>query len=203
MWREGLTNRQADILEMINETVTKNGFAPSIREIADAFEISSPNGVVCHLKALERKGYLSRRKTKSRAIELSAEYLEKVRGMPLKGVVTAGALQETIGRSRRVDFGTMFDVEQCFALEVAGDSMIEAQISDGDYIIIRPSEDAKPGQIVVATTADGQSTVKYWFPEAGGIRLQPANRNMDPIYSSDAKVVGIAVGVVRKMKTLN
>lgn len=199
MWREGLTDRQADILEMINESVTKNGFAPSIREIADAFEISSPNGVVCHLKALERKGYLSRRKTKSRAIELSAEYLEQVRGMPLRGVVTAGALQEKTGPTRRVDFGTMFDVEQCFALTVTGDSMIEAHISDGDYLIVRPSESAEPGQIVVAMTPDGQSTVKYWFPEPGRVRLQPANREMAPIYSTDAKVVGIAVGIVRKM----
>lgn len=199
MWREDLTKRQADILEMINDCVTKNGFAPSIREIADAFEISSPNGVVCHLKALERKGFLSRRKTKSRAIELSADYLSQVRGMPLRGQVMAGALHEAVEQNRRVDFGTMFDVETCFSLQVSGDSMIDAHIADGDFVVVRPAEEAAPGSIVVARTADGQATVKYWFPEAGRVRLQPANANMQAIYSRDAQVVGVVVGIVRKL----
>ena len=198
MWSDGLTKRQAEILEMINDCVTRNGFAPSIREIADAFEISSPNGVVCHLKALEKKGFLSRRKTKSRAIELSKDYLRHVRGMPLKGEIAAGDLNESMEARHRVDFGNMFDPEQNYALQVRGDSMIDAHICDGDYVVVKPSHQAESGQIVVARTHDGQTTVKYWFPEDGRVRLQPGNATMGPIYSTCAEVVGVVVGVVRQ-----
>lgn len=199
MWRDSLTNRQAEILELIAESVQTKGFAPSIREIADAFGINSPNGVVCHLKALERKGFLIRQKSKSRAIELTAYFLEQIKGLPLKGQVAAGDLHESSKPGQRVDFGALFEVEGGFALKIRGDSMIDANITDGDYVVVTPQDSAKPGQIVVAQTPQGKTTIKYWFPEGNRIRLQPANKKMEPTFATDVKVLGVITGVVRKL----
>jgi repressor LexA len=84
-----------------------------------------------------------------------------------------------------------------YALEIKGDSMIEAHIADGDYVVVEPAETARPGQMVVAITPDGEATLKYWYPEKNCIRLQPANSEMEPIRVKEARVLGIAVGIVR------
>ena len=119
--------------------------------------------------------------------------------MPLFRRVAAGVLQETVEQHARIDFGAMFSRNNQFVLEVRGDSMIEAQIADGDYVVVKKQRVAAPGQMVVAQTADGEATLKYWYPEKNRIRLQPANSDMAPIYVRDAQVLGIVVGVVRKL----
>ncbi len=97
------------------------------------------------------------------------------------------------------DFGELFDSDDLFVLEVSGDSMIEDQISDGDYVVIRKQDTASKGQIVVALTEENEATLKRWYPEADRIRLEPANSTMKPIYVKNARVLGVCVGVVRKM----
>ena len=136
----------------------------------------------------------------SRAIQLAAEPIED-RGLPLAGRIAAGVLHEAIEQDERVDFDEMFDPgdKNLFVLEVSGDSMIEDQIADGDYVVVHQQRTARKGQIVVAMTDEGEATLKRWFPEKNRIRLEPANSTMKPIYVNDAKVLGVVVGVVRKV----
>lgn len=194
-----LTSRQLEVYELIRDKILQRGYGPTVREIGEAFGIRSPNGVVCHLKALEKKGLISRSPNKSRAIELTAEALEEERGLPLAGVVAAGATQLAFEQDDRVDFSSMFHGTGQFVLEVSGDSMVEAHISDGDYVVVKQQATASEGQMVVAQTEEGEATLKYWYPEADRIRLQPANATMDPIYVPNATVLGVVVGVVRQV----
>jgi repressor LexA len=195
-----LTERQRDVYKFIREKIRGRGYGPTVREIAARFGIQSPNGVVCHLKALEKKGLITREPNMSRAIQLSAEPIEE-RGLPLAGRIAAGVLHEAIEQDERVDFQEMFDpsAKNLFALQVNGDSMIEDQIADGDYVVVQKQRTARKGQIVVALTDEGEATLKRWFPEKNRIRLEPANSTMKPIYVKDARVLGVVVGVVRKV----
>lgn len=194
-----LTDRQKNVYEFIRDKICNRGYGPTVREIGAEFSISSPNGVMCHLKALEKKGLIRRSPNKSRAIELTRDAIHEGRGVPLAGRIAAGVLHEAIEQSERIDFGEMFHKKNLFVLEVTGDSMVDAHITDGDYVVIKPQKTAHAGQMVVARTEDGEATLKYWFPESNRIRLQPANARMQPIYVKDATVLGIVVGVVRKI----
>jgi repressor LexA len=197
---DSMTPRQAKVYEFIREKIRNRGYGPTVREIGAQFDITSPNGVVCHLRALEKKGLISREPNMSRAIELVAERLDE-RSLPLRGQIAAGVLHEAIEQEERVDFGKMFDPmnRDLFVLEVKGESMIDDQIADGDYVICRKQRTARKGQIVVAITDEGEATLKRWFQEKNRIRLEPANANMKPIYVKNAKVLGVVVGVVRKV----
>ncbi len=198
---EQLTERQQEVYEFIRDKIRHRGYGPTVREIGDAFDIRSPNGVVCHLKALEKKGLIRREKNRSRAIELAAEPIHPT-GLPLAGRIAAGVLHEAIEQNERVDFGEMFNPEDpnLMVLEVRGDSMIEDQIADGDYVVIRKGRRPNRGQIVVALTDENEATLKRWYPERNRIRLEPSNSRMKPIYVKNAQVVGVLVGVVRKVK---
>jgi len=198
-----LTSKQALVFEFIKERVQSRGYGPTVREIGEHFQISSPNGVMCHLRALERKGLLHRVRKHdraiARAIELAPEIIAEEKGMPLAGTVAAGLTTLAFEQADRVDFGQMFSKRSYFALKVKGDSMIDAQIADGDYVVVKKQRTAQPGQMVVAQTPEGEATLKYWHPEAHRIRLQPANSSMQPIYVKDASVMGVVIGVVRNL----
>tara|TARA_B110000116_G_scaffold237040_1_gene223010 strand:+ start:189 stop:809 length:621 start_codon:yes stop_codon:yes gene_type:complete len=194
-----LTQRQLSVYEFIRDNILYRGYGPTVREIAAEFGIKSPNGVVGHLNAIEKKGLIVRDKKKSRAIELTPEALEEERGLPLVGTVAAGMTNLAFEQDDRVDFGSMFSSSDQFVLEVNGDSMIEAHIADGDYVVVKRQTNANPGEIVIAQTDEGEATLKYWFPESNRIRLQPANRDMEPIYLKNASVLGVVVGVVRQV----
>ncbi len=196
---ERLTERQRAVYEFICDKIHNRGYGPTVREIGKNFGITSPNGVMCHLKALEKKGLIRRTPKESRAIELTDLAKRTGRGLPLKGRVAAGALHEAIEQDERVDFGAMFTKRDWYVLEISGDSMIDAQIADGDYVVVEPRETAEDGEMVIARTDDGQATLKYWHPERKRIRLQPANSEMDPIYVKKADVLGVVVGVVRRL----
>jgi repressor LexA len=193
-----MTKRQRMVYEFIRDKIRNRGYGPTVREIGEQFGIASPNGVMCHLKALEKKGVITREPNMSRAIQLAVEPIEE-RGLPLRGRVAAGVLHEAVEQNERVDFDAMFNKKSYFVLQVNGDSMIDAQIMDGDYVIIKKAREAQSGQIVVAQTEDGEATLKRWYPEANRIRLEPANRSMRAIYVKDAKVLGVLIGVVRNM----
>lgn len=191
-----LTKRQKAVYEFVRDKIRNRGYGPTVREIGEKFDIASPNGVMCHLRALEKKGLITRAPNMSRAIQLSAEPIEE-RGLPLAGEVAAGVMHEAIEQKERVDFGAMFGRKNQFALRVRGDSMIDAAIADGDYVIVKKQRTATKGQMVVTQTEDGEATLKYWFPEKNRIRLQPANSEMSAMYVKDARVLGVVVGVVR------
>ncbi len=197
---ERLTDRQRAVYEFIRERIRNRGYGPTVREIGDHFRIRSPNGVMCHLKALEKKGLIVREANMSRAIQLATEPAH-FRGLPLAGRIAAGVLHEAVEQEERVDFEAMFpsEREDLMVLEVSGDSMIDDQITDGDYVVVRRQRTARKGQIVVAITDEGEATLKRWFPEKNRIRLEPANSTMKPIYVRNARVLGVVVGVVRKV----
>jgi repressor LexA len=194
-----LTQRQKEVYQFIREKIRGRGYGPTVREIGDHFEISSPNGVMCHLKALEKKGLITREPNMSRAIQLSTEPAEE-RGLPLAGRIAAGVLHEAIEQNERVDFDAMFSHKNLFVLEVSGESMIDAQIADGDYVVVRRQRTARDGQIAVVQTEEGEATLKRFYMERNRIRLEPANATMKPIYVKNAKILGVVVGVVRQVE---
>jgi repressor LexA len=195
---EQLTDRQRVVYEFIRDKIRNRGYGPTVREIGDQFRISSPNGVMCHLKALEKKGLITREPNMSRAIQLAAEPIED-RGLPLAGRIAAGVLHEAIEQDERIDFGALFEQKNQFVLQVTGDSMIEAQIADGDFVVVRKQRTARDGQIVVVLTDEGEATLKRFYLEKNRIRLEPANSSMKPIYVKNAKLLGVVVGVVRQI----
>ena len=192
-----LTERQQNVYDMIRNLIVERGYGPTVREIGEHFGIKSPNGVMCHLRALERKGLIRRSPNKSRAIELTHAADRNGHSLPMAGMVAAGPTSLAFEQNDRVDFSEMFFKDDRFILRVSGDSMIDAHIKDGDYVIVQRQDSAETGEMVVAQTPDGEATLKYWFPEDGRIRLQPANEDMSAIYVKDASVIGVAVGVVR------
>jgi repressor LexA len=201
---DSLTTRQMAVFEFIKEKILARGYGPTVREIGEHFKISSPNGVMCHLRALEKKGLLRRvrkqERAVARAIELAPEILAENKGLPLVGSVAAGMTTLAWEPSDRIDFAELLNQKNYFALKVSGDSMIDAHIADGDYVVCRKQKTAQAGQMVVAQTPDGEATLKYWFPEAGQVRLQPAKSGLEPIYVKDASVAGVVVGVVRNLE---
>ena len=199
-----LTDRQRAIYDFIRDLIVRRGYGPTVREIAKRFGIRSPNGVMCHLRALERKGLIRRDANKARAIELTVPAADRNRssaegrgGLPFGGFVSSGFADRAFELNECVDFGEMFRGKDCFVVRVVGDSMIEAHIADGDYVICRAADTAERGQMVVVLNERGEATLKYWYPEANGICLQPANSAMEPIYVRRAQVRGVVIGVVR------
>ena len=199
MLQETLTKKQQTIFNFIRNRIEERGFGPTIREIAEEMEFRSPNGVICDLTALEKKGLINRTNHKSRSIVLTDEVSEEINGFPLAGRVAAGSLMEAVEQTERIDVSAMWPKKGTYVLEVDGDSMIDAQIASGDYVIVKRRHTASKGDIVVARTSDGEATLKYWFPEKNRVRLQPANKKMKPIYSRDVKVIGVVIGVVRNL----
>lgn len=199
-----LTPRQREILEFIRREVQQRGYPPSVREIGQAVGLSSSSTVHGHLGKLEEKGYIRRDPTKPRAIELLDEETGASRTdlvyAPVVGRVTAG---EPILAVENIEsyFPLPKDFTssgELFLLEVRGDSMRNAGILDGDYVVVRQQPDAVNGDIVVALIGD-EATVKRFFKEDGRIRLQPENEAYAPIIGTDIQVLGKVVGVYRRL----
>ncbi len=203
-----LTDRQRSVLDFLRDFLKDNGYPPTIREIAAHFDLRSPRGVQDHLKALERKGYIRRAPERSRGIELlelggrRSPAASNVLRLPLIGQVAAGVpvlSEENIEEWIEVD-ASFAAREGNFLLKVVGDSMVEAHILDGDTIVVSPQETARDGEIVVALV-DDEATVKTFYKEPGGIRLQPENANLKPIWvpagSAEVRIIGKVVAVMR------
>lgn len=195
-----LTQRQREIFEFIKEKIDTRGYGPTVREIGTHFDIKSPNGVMCHLKALQKKGIIERKGFSARAIQLVG-YRPGASGLPLLGNVAAGALMDAPEQAGEfVEFDELFGGKGNFALKVRGQSMIEDHIQDGDYVIIHKQDTARNGDTVVAMV-DGEVTLKRFYKDRQRIRLEPANGTMKPIMvdqTRDVKVLGQLVGVMRK-----
>lgn len=208
---KGLTARQRQILDYITLSIQSRGYPPTIREIGDEMGIKSTNGVNDHLKALERKGHLTRDDLKSRAMrpvnmDLTPPDMMEV---PLLGRVNAGApvlafedahLAEDSVKIDRVMLGNH---EEVFALRIVGESMIEDGIFNGDYVFVKKTAAARRGDIVIALI-DDEATCKRFYPEGDRIRFQPANAAMEPIYVNKSdfrqtQILGKVVGIYRRL----
>lgn len=194
-----LTTRQREIYEFLRDKILNRGYGPTVREIGVQFAIRSPNGVMCHLKALEKKGLITRESHMSRAIQLCDSPGSRM-ALPLAGTIAAGNPVLAVQQDEKVDFSPLFNPDH-YVLKVRGDSMIEEQIAEGDFAIIRKQDEARDGDIVVARVDGQDATLKRFFRETHRIRLEPANSKMKPIYSSRVDVEGILVGVIRKYQS--
>ncbi len=197
---DALTQRQREIYRFIRDKIQGRGYGPTVREIGTEFKIKSPNGVMCHLKALQKKGLIHREPNMSRAIQLLDDPTSAPpQGVKLIGRIAAGAPIEAIEQEdEQLSFAEWEGAEDKFALQVTGESMIDEHIADGDYVVIQRQVQARDGQIVAVRDDDGEATLKYFFREKGRVRLQPANKSMKPIYRDKVDILGILVGVVRK-----
>lgn len=202
-----ISHRQQAILEFIKNEVKDKGYPPSVREIGEAVGLASSSTVHGHLERLEKKGLIRRDPTKPRAIEIlgqedgSANFTLGIARVPLIGKVTAGVpimATENIEDYFPLPNHYVGDYN-VFMLTVVGDSMIEAGIHDGDYVIVRQQQTANNGDIVVAMTEDDEATVKRFFKERDHIRLQPENSSMEPIRLNHVTILGKVVGLYREI----
>ncbi len=199
-----LTKRQKEILSFLSDYNEANGYAPSFEEIASQFNYNSLATVHEHLSNLERKGYIKRAYNESRAIEiLPSEMYQRAVELPLLGTVAAGAPIEalTVGETMAVPDGFLRKNGSHYVLRVRGESMIEEQIRDGDYVVINDRQSADNGEMVIALLDGAAATVKRYYRERDGrIRLQPANETMLPLFvhEDDVRIQGIVVGVLRR-----
>jgi repressor LexA len=205
-----LTARQKAVLEYIGDSIQARGYPPTLREIGNHLGIRSTNGVNDHLRALERKGYLTREDMKSRTLRLMktpdgkpSSSNDNLVEIPIVGRVAAGALSEAIEHPEdtvhidRMLIGGQRDV---FGLRVTGESMIDAGIVDGDFVFVRKQLTANRGEVIIALVGD-EATCKYYYPEREHVRLQPANKEMAPILIPkndwrSTQVLGVVVGVL-------
>jgi repressor LexA len=212
-----LTGRQQEIFDFLVEFVQDRGYPPSIRDITRQFGFRSPKAAADHLAALERKGFIQRTPELSRALSIRGDVSSRAARdrrtgraraatvqLPLVGRIAAGQpllAVENIEEVLTLDGGFVQE-EGAFLLRVVGDSMIDAHITEGDFIIVKPQDSAAAGEIVVALVGE-EATVKRFFPEGDRVRLQPENTRLAPIYVTrddpEFRVVGRVIGLVRKM----
>jgi len=200
-----LTKRQKEIFDFIRKYAAKTGYPPTVREIGKAVGLHSSSTVHAHLANLEKIGLLKRDPSKPRAIELLFDKAKRTirspgGGLPLVGQVAAGT--PILAEENIEEYLEIPDViggeEGDYILQIRGESMKNAGIIEGDYVIVRPSDDAADGEIVVALIGE-EATVKRLYREADHVRLQPENDEMEPIRTTEARVLGRVVGVFRKV----
>ena len=202
-----LTGRQQEIWDFLVDYVDHHGYPPTVREIGEAVGLASPSTVHAHLANLERAGLLKRDPTKPRALELVGRERTEAPAaglarLPLVGQIAAGGpllADQNVEDHLAVPETLRGD----FLLRVRGESMIEAGILDGDIVVVRRSQDARNGEIVVALAGDDESadeaTVKTFYREKGRIRLQPENSALEPIYADHVQILGVVTGVFRQL----
>ena len=200
-----LTQRQNDVFEYMKNYISKNGYAPSVREVCDALNLKSTSTAHAHLSQLEKKGYIFRNNAKPRTTKIlfgrdPRDDRTNVRmvSVPVVGNVAAGIPITAVENIE--DYVTlpysMLGTEDVFILNVKGDSMVDAGILDKDRIIAKKQETAENGDIVVAMM-DEEATVKRFFKESDRVRLQPENENYEPIYAQQLDILGKVIGVLR------
>jgi repressor LexA len=207
-----LTGRQQEIWDFLVDYVDRHGYPPTVREIGERVGLASPSTVHAHLANLERAGFLKRDPTKPRALELTglrrpetrSTHASNARGLPLMGEIAAGGpLLADENVEEYVDLPERLVGAADFLLRVKGDSMIDAGILEGDLVVVRKSDTAVNGDIVVALAGEDEAadeaTVKRYFREKGRVRLQPENSALEPIYAKHVQILGKVVGVFRAL----
>ena len=205
---EKLTKKQEEVLIFVKKYIVNHGYPPAVREICEGLGLSSPATVHTHLKELEKKGAITKTKSKFRTIEINGENEfmpkdEELVKVPLLGKVTAGNPIEAIENPNEfftLPANLIPQKETVFTLKVSGESMINAGILDGDIVIVQKQKVARNGEIVVAMTEENEVTLKRFYKEDDHIRLQPENDTMAPIILSNCQIVGKAIGLYRRIK---
>ncbi len=201
-----LYKRQRQILDFISQYIQKNGYAPTLREIADAINVSSLATVHEHLEALDRKEVIKKHDGKIRGIELlDKTFLDTGDSvsLPLLGYIVAGSPIEPYAdddATFRVSPELVTGKKRAYVLQVKGQSMIEDHIDDGDYVVVEETQDVNNGEIVIALLDNGLATLKRYYKEVTRVRLEPANANMSPIYATNVQIQGRVVGLIRKFR---
>lgn len=196
--------RQSQILDFIKQHIQSKGSAPTLREIADAIGVSSLATVHEHLQALVTKGLIKRKGGKVRSIELKdieINFNPQGVSVPILGFIAAGAPIEPYtdpNATMSIPPNFYSQKKRVYVLQVRGESMIEEQIRDGDYVVVEQEENANNGDIVVALLDNGMATLKRFFKEATRVRLEPANAKMSPIFVKNVRIQGKVVGLVRR-----
>jgi repressor LexA len=198
-----LTRRQKEILDFVGRHIERKGYAPTIEEIGEHFGLRSLATVHKHLTNLQDKGLIKRAWNRSRALELVPTRVEvKAVELPLLGRVAAGTPIEAVSSTETIFVPEdMVGRSDTYVLQVKGDSMIDEQIRDGDYVIVEDRRSAREGEMVIALLEGESVTLKKYFREPGGrIRLQPANSRLKPLYvdEDDLRIQGVVIGVLRK-----
>ena len=196
-----LTKKQKEVYDFIEDQIDENGYAPSLPEIRDHFQISAVSTVHEHVTALVKKGFLKRAKNVSRSLELVGQRLTDMMEVPLVGTITAGKPIEAIeipDQVVEIAKDRRFQEGELYALKVHGNSMIGDGIFDGDFAIIKKQNYADNGDTVVAVIDDNEATLKRFYREKDQIRLQPANPTFSPIYRKEVEVRGIVVKIIRE-----
>lgn len=200
-----ISKKQSEILEYIKSEILQRGYPPAVREICEAVNLKSTSSVHSHLETLEKNGYIRRDPTKPRAIEIIDDTFNLTRRdmvqVPIIGRVAAGEpllAQENIEEYFPIPSDFMPNNET-YMLKVKGESMINAGILDGDFVLVEKKSTADNGDMVVALVEDG-ATVKRFYKEEGVYRLQPENDHMDPIIVQEVSILGKVIGVFRFMK---
>ena len=202
-----LTAKQQAIYNFIRKHIETKGFPPAIRDICEEFRISSPNGVMCHLKALQKKGYIHRvekrdtKKAQARGITIPGVSAGGF-SLPLRGVVAAGrAIEAEEETDERLELRDLFGSDDLFVVKVRGQSMVDGHIADGDFVVIRKTDTCDNGEKVVAMV-DKAMTLKKYYRRKDQIRLEPMNAAMDPILvdptRQDVQILGVLAGVIRR-----
>lgn len=204
-----LYKKQRQIVDFIQQYIQANSTAPTLRQIADAIGVSSLATVHEHLATLQEKGIIKRKSGKTRSIELVDKTFdftsEKAVEVPILGFIAAGKpIEPHTDPSAKITIGPSFvsGKKRVYVLQVRGESMIEEQIRDGDYVVVEETNEARNGQIVVALLDNGMATLKRFFKEATRIRLEPANATMAPIFVKNVTIQGKVVGLIRKYQML-
>ncbi len=200
-----ISAKQQEILEYIKSQILERGFPPAVRDICEAVHLKSTSSVHSHLETLEKNGYIRRDPTKPRAIEILDDSFNFTRremvNVPIVGRVAAGEpllAEQNIEEYFPIPMDFMPN-KQTFMLKIKGESMINAGILDGDYVLVEERKTAHNGEMIVALVDDG-ATVKRFYKEEGIIRLQPENNTMEPIIVPDCTILGKVIGVFRFMK---
>lgn len=204
---EKLTGKQNYILQILKQLIAENGYPPTVREIGEKANLSSPATIHFHLSKLEEKGYIKKGDNKNRTIEILVpnEYLQKdenVIEVPMLGKVTAGTPIEAIETPDEyfsIPASMISTTNEVFTLKVSGESMINVGIYDGDILIVERRNTARNGETVVAMNSDNEATVKTFYKEDGYFRLQPENDTMDPIILKEVTILGKVIGLYRKL----
>jgi len=194
--------RAERILEFIRERSAEQGYPPTVREIAEAVGLASTSAVHHHLLKLEREGKLQKDATRSRALTIPGAIAARSVQAPIIGEIAAGEpiyAYEDKTETMSIPGELAAKGRDTFVLRVRGKSMIEDHIDDGDYVVVQSQNTARDGDIIVALLEDSRATLKRFFREKDRIRLQPANGQMQPIYTRDIQIQGKVIGVIRRL----
>jgi repressor LexA len=196
--RPTLTARQREIFEYLREKIVTRGYGPTVREIGQHFGIVSPNGVTCHLKALEKKGLISREAFMSRAIQLT-DAPQPQAALPLIGQLTADRPVELYPEPHtRLEFAGLFASATLCCVRVTGHGLVDDSILEGDYVVVRRQQDCRDGELVLAILDGSSSAVKRYYRETLRIRLESLNRGKPAVFANRVTIIGLVVGVIRQ-----